>query len=103
MLLMSLSNPPTAIFCGNDLMAVGAYQALAVLGKRVPQDVAVVGYDNQEQLAVYLKPPLSTVALPHYEIGRWAVKHLLEIIESNNELPAVQEKITCPFISRESI
>jgi LacI family transcriptional regulator len=54
-------------------------------------------------LAVYLKPPLSTVALPHYEIGRWAVKHLLEIIESNNELPAVQEKITCPFISRESI
>jgi LacI family transcriptional regulator len=103
MSLMSLPNPPTALFCGNDLMAVGAYHALAVLGKRIPQDVAVVGYDNQEQLAVYLKPPLSTVALPHYEIGRWAVKHLLQLIESDSNLPAVQEKITCPFISRESI
>ncbi|PKO00112.1 MAG: LacI family transcriptional regulator [Chloroflexi bacterium HGW-Chloroflexi-4] len=103
MSLMSLPNPPTAIFCGNDLMAVGAYQALAVLGKQIPNEVAVVGYDNQEQLAVYLKPPLSTVALPHYEIGRWAVKHLLELIESEKKLPAVQEKISCPFISRESI
>ncbi|NTV35663.1 MAG: substrate-binding domain-containing protein [Anaerolineaceae bacterium] len=103
MTLMSLPNPPTALFCGNDLMAVGAYQALAVLGKRIPQDVAVVGYDNQEQIAVYLKPPLSTVALPHYQIGQWAVKHLLQLIESNNKLPSVQEKITCPFIGRDSI
>jgi LacI family transcriptional regulator len=103
MSLMALPNPPTALFCGNDLMAVGAYQALAVLRKRIPQDVAVVGYDNQEQIAVYLKPPLSTVALPHYEIGQWAVRHLLQLIESDNKMPVVQEKITCPFISRESI
>lgn len=102
MSLMSLPNPPTAFFCGNDLVAVGAYHALAVLGKKIPQDVAVVGYDNQEQLTVYLNPPLSTVALPHYEMGQWAVRHLLHLIE-NRDTPPVQEKLTCPFISRESI
>jgi LacI family transcriptional regulator len=100
--LMALSNPPTALFCGNDLIAVGAYQALAVMGKRIPQDVAIVGYDNQEHLAVYLKPPLSTVALPHYEMGQWSMKQLLHLIE-DIETPVVQKKINCPFINRESI
>jgi LacI family transcriptional regulator len=103
MSLMMLSYPPTAFFCGNDLMAVGAYQALAVLGKRIPQDVAIVGYDNQEQLAVYLKPPLSTVALPHYEIGQWAVKYLLQLINNKDKKRVVQKMITCPFIGRDSI
>lgn len=75
--LMQRANPPSAIFCANDLMAVGCYQALAQLGFRVPEDVAVIGYDDQE-IARHLVPPLSSVNLPHREMGRWAVQTLLD-------------------------
>ena len=101
--LMRQPNPPTAIFCANDLVALGAYEALKELGKRIPDDVAVIGYDNQEQFTVYMRPALSTMALPHYEMGQWAVRHLLDRIEQDNQLPIVEEKLVCPFIERESI
>src|SRR3712207_6806181 len=63
--LMRVSDPPTAIFCGNDPMAMGAYEALKERGLRIPEDVAVVGFDNQELIAAQLRPALSTIALPH--------------------------------------
>jgi LacI family transcriptional regulator len=63
---------PTAIMCGNDRMAIGAYLALSEAGLRVPQDMSVVGYDDQVDLAAVLNPPLSTVQLPTYQMGRWA-------------------------------
>lgn len=75
--LLRASNPPTAIFCGNDQIAMGAYEALKGFGLRIPDDVAVVGFDNQELIAAQLRPPLSTVALPYYEMGRWAVNYLI--------------------------
>ena len=103
MALMRLSDRPNAIFCGNDLVAVGAYEALKELGLQVPHDVAVIGYDNQEQIAAYMRPSLSTMALPHYEMGQWAVHHLLERIENNDKLPILTQKLECPFIERESI
>ena len=59
----------TALICGNDQMAAGAYLATARLGLWVPQDVTVVGYDD-EPLASMLTPKLTTVALPFYELGR---------------------------------
>ena len=66
--LMRLTAPPTAIFCANDLMAVGCYEALRELGLRIPDDVAVMGYDDRE-IAQHLHPPLTTVLLPHFEMG----------------------------------
>jgi LacI family transcriptional regulator len=62
--LMDLPAPPTAIFCANDMMALGCYEALKERGLRIPQDVAVMGYDDRE-VARYIHPPLSTVVLPH--------------------------------------
>ncbi len=71
-------NPPTAIFCANDLMAIGAIEAaIKQLGLRVPDDVSVLGYDDQE-IARHTHPPLSTVVLPNYDLGRWAVETLLQ-------------------------
>jgi LacI family transcriptional regulator len=67
--LMKLKNPPTAIFCCTDRMAMGAYDALNKLRLNVPNDVSVVGFDNQDVIAAFLNPPLSTMALPHYEMG----------------------------------
>ena len=99
---MRAPEPPTAIFCGNDQMAMGAYEALKELGLRIPGDVAIVGFDNLELIAAHLRPPLSTVALPHYEMGRWAVNHLIEQAERGETKP-VQHTIGCPYVGRGSV
>jgi LacI family transcriptional regulator len=105
MYLMSLPEPPTGIFCFNDRMAMGAYDALRKLGLSIPDDVAVVGFDNQELVASDLYPGLTTMALPHYEMGQWAVNHLLELIEKpalwQDVLPK-QQMLKCPLLVRGS-
>jgi LacI family transcriptional regulator len=98
-ILMSQPNPPSALFCGNDRTAMGAYQALKELGFHIPQDVAVIGVDNQEVIAAYLRPSLSTMALPHYAMGQWAVQYLLE----HTKGLVKQEKLKCSYIARESV
>lgn len=67
---------PKALVCLNDRIALGAYQALAVAGLLVPDDVSVVSFDDSE-LASWLRPALSTIALPEFEMGRVAVDLLL--------------------------
>ncbi len=99
--LMQLAKPPTAIFCGNDQIAMGAYDALKSLGLLIPDDVSVVGFDNLEVIAPYLNPPLSTMALPHYAMGQWAINYLLSAIKKNAE--PIQKVFPCPFIQRASI
>jgi LacI family transcriptional regulator len=103
--LMVQSEPPTALFCFNDRMAMGAYDALRKLGKRIPEDVAVMGFDNQELIAAHLHPGLSTIQLPHYEMGHWAVQKLLADIEGGdtNGQPPVQHMIECPYVPRASV
>lgn len=101
--LMRLDSPPTAVFCGNDRTAMGAYDGLRDLGLRVPQDVSIVGFDNQEIIAAYLRPALTTVLLPHYDMGRWAVQHLLNQIEHPAATTPLQHLEPCTAIIRESI
>jgi LacI family transcriptional regulator len=101
--LMKLKNPPTAIFCCTDRMAMGAYDALKKLRLRIPEDISVVGFDNQDVIAAFLNPPLSTMALPHYEMGQWAVKTLLSEAFSGNVKAVHKQQLSCPFIERASI
>ena len=75
--LLRRPDRPTAVFCYNDRLAMGAYEAIRQQGLRIPQDIAVIGYDNQELIAANLWPALSTMQLPHYDMGVWAVEHLL--------------------------
>jgi LacI family transcriptional regulator len=100
---LALPNPPTAIFCFNDRMAMGAYDAARDLGLGVPEDLSIVGFDD-EDLAAYLAPQLSTVLLPHDEMARWAVGALLD---SNEGIAAHRQtqkiKIECPFVARGSV
>lgn len=95
---------PTALFCYNDRMAMGVYRAAAELGLRIPDDLSVVGFDNQEIVADGLFPSLTTVALPHYEMGQWAMQRLITILtkDERDELaePAV---LPCPLVRRESV
>lgn len=77
---------PTAIFAQNDLMAIGVLMALEELGFGVPEDMAVVGFDNI-LLAAAVRPALTSVAQPTYELGRLATELLIERIESGRQLP----------------
>jgi LacI family transcriptional regulator len=99
--LMSLPNPPTAIFCCNDRMAVGCYEALKELGLRIPDDVSVIGYDDDE-VARHLSPQLTTLVLPHRGMGRWVVEKALSMGQPRREKYHVV-KFECPLIERDSI
>ena len=92
---------PTAIFVMNDLMAAGCMATLLSSGFRIPDDIAVVGFDNRE-IASYLQPPLTTIALPTTEIGTKAAIHIIDLINNPNSPPA-REIIHCSIIERESV
>ena len=101
--LLDLPNPPTAIFCFNDRMAMGAYDAIRSRGLSVPEDISVVGFDDEE-LASYLVPPLATVVLPHDEMARWAVGNLLDHHQDSSARRRIEKiKIECPLVERGSI
>jgi len=100
MSIMQQPNPPTALFCYNDRMAMGAYDALRKLKLSIPDDVSVVGFDNQELIAAHLYPPLTTMELPHYQMGQWATLHLLDLIKEPAAQTAVQQKLPCPLVER---
>ena len=98
--LLEVDPLPTAIFAMNDLMAAGCMAALRAAGLRIPQDIAVVGFDNRE-IASYLQPPLTTIALPTTEIGTRAALHIIDMINNPSTQP-VREIIHCSIIERES-
>jgi DNA-binding LacI/PurR family transcriptional regulator len=75
-----------AILTGDDEAAVGARQALRAAGKPVPEEVAVVGFDDQ-RLAAVLDPPLTTVHAPTEEVGRFAAQHLIHLIRTSEARP----------------
>lgn len=77
----------TALFAQNDCMAIGAMRALREAGRRIPEDVAVVGFDDIPA-AAYCYPPLTTMRQPMQEVGRVATRLLLELIQD----PATERK-----------
>jgi LacI family transcriptional regulator len=103
--LLQSSDRPSAIFCWNDRMAMGAYDAIRKLRLSIPEDVAVMGFDNQDIIAAQLHPGLTTMQLPHYEMGAWAVAHVLAQLDdrANGRNPKpIQHKIKCRVVRRES-
>ena len=81
--LLALNEPPTAIFASNDLMALGAIHATQDAGRRVPGDIAIVGYDDRD-FAGWVRPALTTVRMPSYEMGQAAAKLLLNQIDEKD-------------------
>lgn len=99
--LLALAEPPTALFCYNDRMAMGAYRAARESGLRIPEDLSIVGFDDHEHVADGLAPGLTTVALPHYDMGVWAVRQVLARI--GGEEGSRHERLPCPLVVRESV
>lgn len=93
----------SAIFLATDRMAMGAYDAVRERGLSIPDDISIVGFDNQALIAHFLRPRLATVQLPFYAMGQWAVDRLLT--RSNDEaVPGdVYRELPCEFVSGNSI
>ncbi len=97
--LMSGSNRPDAILCGNDRVAMEVYAALRRVGAEIPDDVAVASFDNQVDIASRLDPPLTTMALPHRAMGRMAS----DILLAGDAVPAEVRKLPFQLVERSSV
>jgi LacI family transcriptional regulator len=98
--LLARPQPPKAIFAANDLMALGAIYAIQNAGLRVPEDIAIVGYDDRE-IASISRPTITTVSLPCYEMGEIAAQLLLQRLKDQiDKLEPIQ--VRGKLIVRES-
>jgi LacI family transcriptional regulator len=98
--LLDVPEPPTAIFAGNDLQAMGVYRALYERGLRVPDDMSVVGFDDVPLVAL-LTPALTTVRQPVREMGALATRMLLRIV-AGETLESARVELTTSLMVRES-
>ena len=92
---------PTAVTCFNDLVAMGVFRALAELGLKVPDDVALIGFDDI-QAAAYLSVPLTTVQVPKREMGQRAVELLLAQLEADTPPPPQHVELDAKLVLRAS-
>ena len=100
--LLRADDRPTAVFCFNDQMAMGVYQAAQRLGLSIPGDLSIIGVDDLEIIAAALDPALTTVGLPHYEMGRRAVELLIQLIEGT-DTAGITVELACDIVRRGSI
>jgi DNA-binding LacI/PurR family transcriptional regulator len=99
--LMRLAAPPTAIVAPNDMAAIGAITKLKELNLKVPEDVAVVGYDNIS-IAEWYDPALTTVDQPHYQMGQRAMQSMLKRLENPDDSAEVVKFETSLIVRRSS-
>lgn len=85
--LMSRRRPPTAVMCGNDILAIGALTGAAKLGFQVPADISITGFDDME-IASLIQPALTTIRLPMFELGVNVANFLLSELGEVNQTPS---------------
>ena len=93
---------PTALVCGNDIIASGCLKACSDIGIRVPDDLSIVGFDNLPLSAV-VDPPLTTMQVSKAQIGRMAVQLLVSRLRSDTGMPSVKVLIGGKLIERRSV
>jgi len=98
--LLAKKKPVTAVFAAGDIMAIGAMKALKDHGLRIPEDCAVVGFDDIE-LSAFWEPALTTIRQPKEQIGRIAFQKLLALMQKE-PLLNVQELLPYELVIRES-
>jgi DNA-binding LacI/PurR family transcriptional regulator len=97
--LLSLPEPPTAVFCYDDLTALGALRAIHLRGLRVPADISIVGFDDL-LVASYTEPPLTTIRQPNRAMGRLAAETLFNLLAGKR--PPDTQRLPTELIVRES-
>ncbi len=114
--LLAEEEPPTGLFCIRDRVAGGALHAAAAAGVDVPRELSVIGFDDEDFFAERLTPPLTTIALPHEEMGEQAMVALLGVLGVGPEGDRAAEGgpagaaaasraivVECPLVERESV
>ncbi|MGV2872178.1 LacI family DNA-binding transcriptional regulator [Colwellia sp. E150_009] len=97
--LLALPNPPTAIMCGNDKMAMRVFMLIrGVMGYKIPEQISIVGYDNYQMIAENLVPQLSTVTLPYFSMGQLAAT-----LAISKEHSAKVHQVSGKFVERLSV
>lgn len=99
--LMELPDPPDAVFCAYDELALGVLKTAQQLGVKIPGDVALVGFDDL-RICQYTSPALTTVKQPTYMIGSLCCEKLIYTLDRDNEVPSVNLVIPPQLIVRES-
>jgi DNA-binding LacI/PurR family transcriptional regulator len=99
--LLDLTEPPDAVFCFNDVLALGATRRLLTTGRRVPEDVAVIGFDDIDE-GKYVTPTLSTVAPDKRTIANEAVARVLAQLDVSAPAPPHSTEVSFQVIARES-
>src|SRR3569833_883246 len=99
--LLAAGRPPTAIFCANDRMALGCYDALKSNGLRIPEDVSVVGFDDDD-LASHMVPRLTTFLFPRRRMGAWAAERALSSRSIRHDAHRTV-KMECELLERDSV
>ena len=99
--LLATDNPPTAIHAFSDYVALGFIRAAREASIRIPDDVAIVGFDDIA-VSAYLAPSLSTIAVPMKEMGKRAADILLASIDSDKDVQLFQLKLEAKLVARES-
>jgi LacI family transcriptional regulator len=99
--LLQLPVPPTAVFAANDTIAIGAVEAAEEMGRQVPDDIAIVGFDDIPE-AQWVRPKLTTVAQYPGEMGRLLAQALFKRINSDEDYSRQVFEIPCDFIERDS-
>ncbi len=94
---------PTGVFCIRDRVAAGMLNAAATRGVSVPHELSVVGFDDEDFFAEMLVPALTTIALPHIDMGRTAMASLVELIEGSRNLPSQRSAFECPIVERDTV
>lgn len=98
--VLDRADRPDAVFCYNDRVAMGLYDGVKERGLRIPEDLGIIGFDDQEVIAGHLRPKLSSIALPHYDLGVEGVRSLLKRIEDGAS--GGVEFVACPPVLRAS-
>jgi LacI family transcriptional regulator len=99
--LLAQKTRPDAVFAANDMMAVGCMMAFKEAGVRVPQDIALAGFDDI-LIARYVSPPLSTVQVRIADLGRAALERLAGLLNPDNDAPASVQTLGCEIVVRET-
>lgn len=100
--LLSLDNPPTAIFCANDEMAIGAIHQVKAAGLKIPEDISIMGFDNTRYAEV-TDPPLTTVGQPAEEIGARTLYRMVKAIEKGLMQASKPEIVPHELVIRSSV
>ncbi len=90
--LLKIKNPPNAIFAGNYLIALGVYEAIKECGLKIPEDIAVITFDDFPWFK-HLSPPLTAVSQPTYKLGAYSMRRLIKLIEGKKPYSEKRKRV----------